>query len=213
MSKAAALALTAASLALTLPLGAQPMQKPGAQNSALVKAGTYKVDPAHTLIKWSVDHMGFTPYFGLFGDVTGSLTIDPATLAAAKVDVTIPVAKITTASPALNAHLLKPAGASGKPDFFGAAPANARFVSTAVTSLGKGRARITGNLTLNGVTRPVVLNAAFYGAGILPQMMGGGDGLGFTATGKIMRSQFGIGFGIPVVSDEVALEISAAFVK
>ena len=213
MSRFATYVLAAAGLALTLPLGAQPMQKPGAPNPALVKAGTYKVDPGHTLVKWSVDHMGLTPYYGLFGDVSGSLTIDPAKSSAAKVDVTIPVAKITTVNAALSAHLLRPAGAGGKADYFGAAPADARFVSTVITPLGNGKARVTGNLTLNGVTKPVVLTAAFYGAGTLPQMMGGGSGLGFTATGKIMRSQFGLGYGVPMVSDEVGLEISAAFMK
>ena len=102
MSRFATYVLAAAGLALTLPLGAQPMQKPGAPNPALVKAATYKVDRGHTLVKWSVDHMGLTPYYGLFGDVSGSLTIDPAKLSAAKVDVTIPVAKITTVNAALS---------------------------------------------------------------------------------------------------------------
>ena len=70
-----------------------------------------------------------------------------------------------------------------------------------------------GALTLSGVTKPVVLEAKFYGAGKGPAMMGGKENVGFTAKGKIMRSEFGVGYGIPMVSDEVSLKIAAAFVK
>lgn len=209
-----AAALSAAALA-TLPLAAQPaMQAPGSHNAALVSAGAYQIDPGHTLVVWKVDHLGFTPYTGMFGDVTGTLQLDPKNPAGAKVDVTIPVAKVTTASPGLTAHLLKAAAqAGGKADFFGANPAAARFVSTKVDVVDAEHARITGDLTLNGVTRPVVLDAAFYGAGKMPAMMGGKEGLGFTAKATIKRSEFGVGYGIPMVSDEVSLEIAAGFMK
>lgn len=208
-----ALALTAA-WAAALPLEAQPaMQKPGSRNAAMVTAGTWQADPNHTLVVWKLDHLGFTPYTGIFGDVTGTLEIDPARLSAAKVDVTIPVAKVTTASAGLTAHLLKPAAEGKKADFFGADPAPARFVSTRVVVLGKDRARITGNLTLNGITKPVTLDTAFYGAGKMPAAMGGKENVGFTARGTINRSDFGIGFFVPMVGDAVTLEIAAGFVK
>jgi polyisoprenoid-binding protein YceI len=202
----------AAGLALAAPLVAQQAATPpGSRNAALVTAGTYSVDPNHTLIAWEVDHLGFTPYFGLFGSSTGTLVLDPANPAAARVDITIPVARVLTANPALTAHLLRaPKQAGGKPDFFGPAPADARFVSTAVKASGE-RAEVTGNLTLNGVTRPVTLQVSFYGAG-----KGGGDGkenVGFEATGTIRRSAFGLDFIVPMVSDEVKLKIAAGFVK
>lgn len=211
----AALAVPA-SLALlaTVPLGAQPaMQVPGSKNPALVTAGTWQADPGHTMVVWTVDHFGFTPYSGIFGDVTGTLELDPQRPAAAKVDVTIPVSKVTTASAGLTAHLLKPAGPNGKADFFGAAPADARFVSTKVEVHGTDHALVTGNLTLNGVTRPVTLDTRFYGAGKAPAMMGGKDNVGFTAKTTIKRSDFGIGYAIPLVSDTVELEIAAGFTK
>lgn len=206
----------AAALALTAPLAAQmAMQKPGARDAARVTGGTYTVDHEHTLVRWRVDHLGVTPYFGLFGQITGSLTLDPKSPAAAKVDVTIPVAKVVTASPGLTAHLLRaPEKPGGKPDFFGPSPADARFVSTAVVAdRAAGKARITGNLTVNGVTRPVTLDASFYGAGKMPQEMGGEEMIGFVATSTIKRRDFGIDMGIPLVSDEVDLEIVAAFTK
>jgi polyisoprenoid-binding protein YceI len=206
----------AAALAITVPLAAQMApEKPGARDVSRVTGGTYTADNEHTLIRWRVDHMGITPYFGLFGQITGNLTLDPKNPAAAKVDVTIPVAKILTASPGLNAHLLRaPAEAGGKPDFFGPDPVPARFVSTAVApNAAAGTAKITGNLTLNGVTKPVTLDASFYGAGKAPPQMGGVEMVGFEATSKIKRSDFGISMGIPLVSDEVDLEIVAAFTK
>ncbi|MCD2325275.1 YceI family protein [Sphingomonas sp. IC-56] len=203
----------AATLALAAPLVAQQaMQVPGSKNPALVTAGSYTADPGHTLVEWTVDHLGFTPYFGIFGDVSGTLTLDPKNLSAAKVDVTIPVSKVTTASSGLTAHLLRAAQAGGKADFFGANPADARFVSTRVVATGQ-TAKVTGNLTLNGVTKPVTLDASFYGAGKAPAQMGGKEAVGFEAKGSIKRSDFGVGYGIPVVSDEVKLRIVAAFNK
>lgn len=207
-------AILVAAFAATLPLEAQQApQLPGSKSVAAITGGTYQADAAHTLVGWRVDHFGFTPYFGLFGDITGTLVLDPKNPAAAKVDVTIPVAKVTTASAGLTAHLLKPAGENGKADFFGAAPAPARFVSTAVHVHGADSAHITGNLTLNGVTRPVTLDAKFYGAGKAPAMMGGKENVGFTAKATIKRSDFGVGYAIPLVSDEVTLDIVAAFQK
>lgn len=174
--------------------------------------GTFTVDSGHTLVVWTLDHMGFSPYTGIFGDVTGTLTLDPKKPRQATVDVTIPVSKVVTASAALTQHLLRPGKENGKPDFFGASPGDARFVSTRVMTTGQ-KARITGNLTLNGVTRPVTLDTSFYGAGKMPQEMGGQENVGFRATGTIMRSQFGLGTAIPMVGDAVKLDISAAFQK
>lgn len=202
----------ALALASTIAFAQAPTSKPGSANPAAVTGGTYKADPGHTLVLWTVDHLGFTPYTGIFGSVTGTLTLDPKNPNAAKVDVTIPVSKVTTASEGLTAHLLRAGKDGGKPDFFGANPADARFVSISVAANGQ-KAKITGNLTLNGVTRPVMLDATFYGAGKMPAEMGGKENVGFRATGKIKRSDFGVSMGIPLVSDEVALEIAAAFEK
>ena len=204
----------AAPLALAaVPLLAQmPMEAPGKPIAARVTGGTYTVDPNHTLVGWRVDHLGFTDYFGIFGSSTGTLTLDPKKPNAAKVEITIPVSKVTTASAGLTAHLLRPGKDGGKPDFFGASPADAKFVSTSVVASGT-TAKIVGNLTLNGVTRPVTLAAKFSGAGKTPPMMGGKETVGFHATASIKRSEFGIMQAIPFVSDMVKLDISVAFEK
>lgn len=209
MRLAYALALA---LASTAALAQAPAGAPGSRNPAAVTGGTYTADAGHTLVVWTLDHLGFSPYSGIFGDVTGTLELDPKNPNAAKVDVTIPVSKVVTASSGLTEHLLRAGTDGGKPDFFGASPADARFVSTRVVANGE-NAKVTGNLTLNGVTRPVTLDAAFYGAGKAPEQMGGKENVGFRATGSILRSQFGLGFGAPMVGDEVKLDISAAFQK
>jgi len=209
MRKTLAILALAAAVATT-PLIGQGMQLPGQKDASRVTAGTYKTDPGHSLIGWEVNHFGFNDYFGIFGDVAGTLTIDPANPNAAKVDVTIPVAKVTTASAGLTSHLLRAGKDGGKPDFFGPTPADARFVSTKVVASGM-TAKITGNLTLNGVTKEVVLDAEFTGAGNNP--FNKKATIGFEADTTIKRSDFGIAYALPMVSDEVELDISVAFEK
>ncbi len=117
---------------------------------------------------------------------------------------------MTTASSGLTDHLLRAGKDGGKPDFFGPSPADARFVSTKVVADGM-NAKITGNLTLNGVTKEVVLDAEFTGAGANP--FNKKATVGFEADTTIKRSDFGIAYGLPMVGDEVELDISVAFEK
>lgn len=205
-------AVAAAILLTATMASAQAQKAPGSPDPKAVTGGTYTADPDHTLVVWTVDHLGVSPYTGIFGGVTGRLTLDPRRADTAKVDVTIPVAQVTTASAGLTQHLLRPGKPGGKPDFFGADPLAARFVSTKLVTSGD-RARLAGELTLNGVTRPVTLQVSFYGAGTAPPQMGGKENIGFRATGSIKRSDFNLGYGVPMVGDDVKLEISAAFVK
>lgn len=202
--------LTVAAVAASAAAFAQiPTEKPGAPDRTRVTGGTYSADPAHTLVGWRVDHLGFSDYFGLFGEVTGTLAIDPANPSAAKLDVTIPVNPVV-ASAALREHLLRPGKDGKKPDFFGPEPKAARFVSTSVSPGADGTsAYILGNLSLNGRTRPVAIQARFTGAGT----MMGSEQVGFSGRAVIRRSDFGIDTGIPLVSDEVELDLTAAFMK
>lgn len=209
------LALTAAALcALAAPaayLAAQDVAVPGVADASRVTAGTYAVDPNHTLVQWQVDHLGFNPYFGLFGDAEGSLTIDPRALGQAKVDISLPISSLTVVNQALRDHMTRPGEDGGAPDFFGADAGMARFVSSKVTPTGTQQASIEGTLTMNGKSAPVVLAARFTGAGSNP--MSKVETIGFSAQTTIRRSQWGIGYGIPMVSDDVALTITAAFEK
>jgi polyisoprenoid-binding protein YceI len=203
--------LCALPLFVAVPLIAQSApQTPGAVDVTRVTAGTYNTDPGHTLISWRVSHFGFNDYFGIFGDATGTLVLDPAKPNASTVDITIPIGKVTTASAGLTGHLLRAGKEGGKADFFGPAPADAKFVSTSVVAKGT-TAKITGNLTLNGVTKPVVLDTTFSGAGNNP--FNKKATVGFHATAVIKRSEFGISYAVPMISDDVTLDISVAFEK
>jgi polyisoprenoid-binding protein YceI len=207
LTLAAAAGLSAVSIGA---LHAQPSGPPGAKDASRVTAGSYKTDPAHSLVGWRINHFGFNDYFGIFGDVEGTLTLDPANPSAAKVDVTIPIAKVVTASAGLTEHLTR-AGQNGRPaDFFGPNPAPARFVSTAVVVNGQ-EAKITGDLTMNGVTKPVTIDAEFTGAGAHPFNMR--QTVGFEGEATIKRSEWNLGGFIPMVGDEVELDITVAFEK
>jgi polyisoprenoid-binding protein YceI len=187
---------------------AAPREAPGKADPARVTAGTYAVESTHSQVGFEVMHFGFNPYLGLFGDVTGSMTLDPKNPNATKVDVMIPLTSVVTSSKGLNEHLLRAGKEGGKPDFFGPTPTAARFVSTGVVAKGM-EAKITGNLTLNGVTKPVVLEAEFTGAGMNPFRKK--ETVGFEAETTIKRSDFGIMGALPLVGDDVELEITVAF--
>ncbi len=189
-----------------------PPAAPGAMDVSRVSAGTYAVEPLHTLVGWRINHLGFNDYFGIFGDVSGTLILDPENPEAAELDVSIAVSNITVANQDLKNHLLRPGKDGGKPDFFGPEPEPARYVSTAVTVAENGKeARVDGDLTLNGVTKPVALRVRFTGAG--PSPMGGVETVGFEGGASIKRSDFNLGFGVPMVGDEVTLILTAAFEK
>ena len=202
------LAAVAAPLAILLaaPAIAQmPTEPPGKADASRVVAGDYVVDPEHTLVEFTVNHMGFSPYYGLFGGPTGTLSIDPKKLSAAKVKIEIPMSRITVTNTGLTKHLQSP-------DFFDMAKfPNATFVSTKVTPTGPMTADIAGDLTLKDKTTPIVLKARFIGAGT--GMMPRGPAMGFEATTTVSRTKLGLPFGVPVVSDEVPMKIAVAFNK
>jgi polyisoprenoid-binding protein YceI len=184
---------------------AQGAGTPGTKDVAKVTGGTYQVEPSHTQIVFAYDHMGFTNNMGVVTMPTGTLTLDKANPAASKVSIEVPIANLTTGIPALNEHL-------AKPEFFDAAKfPTATFVSTGVKTDGPTGATITGNLTIKGITKPVTLDAEFYGAGANP--MNKKENIGFIATGTIKRSDYGMAMAVPMVADNIELKIIAAFQK
>jgi polyisoprenoid-binding protein YceI len=179
-------------------------------DTSKITGGTYSTDPSHTLVGWRLSHFGFNDYFGIFGDAKGTLTLDVKNPAASKVDITIPISKVTTASAGLTEHLLRAGKEGGKPDFFGASPADARFISTGVVPQGQ-MAMINGNLTMNGVTKPVMLHAHLSGTGT--NFYSKKETVGFHAKTSINRSDWGLSFGVPAIGNKVDLDITVAFEK
>jgi polyisoprenoid-binding protein YceI len=191
----------------TIAIAQQMPPAPGAKDPARVTGGTYQVDPGHTQVAFAYDHMGFSNNFGIISESTGTLTLDPKNLAASKVSIEVPIANIRTGVAKLDEHLMKA-------DFFDAAKfPKATFVSTGVKTYSPTSAEITGNLTIKGITKPVTLDADFYGAGKAPAMAGGKENVGFVATTSVKRSDFNMGYGVPMVGDQIELKIVAAFQK
>ncbi len=120
-------ALCAGALAAMPPALAQD----ASHVASTVQSGTYAVEPGHTQVGFSLLHLGFSYYSGVFSGVSGTLRLDPAHLADTKLDVTIPIASVSTTSAKLDGELKSPAW------FDAAAYPNATFVSTKVTPMGK----------------------------------------------------------------------------
>jgi polyisoprenoid-binding protein YceI len=174
-------------------------------NPALVQGGTFQVEPSHTRVEFSVLHMGFTHYWGDFTGVSGTLYLDPAHPSADQVSVTLPVASVSTTNTKLDGEI--------KSTMFldAATYPTATFTSTSVTPTGPTTATVVGQLTLHGVTHPVTLQATFNASGANP--MSKAYTVGFDAKGSFNRSDFGVKTLEPLISDNVEIAISAAFVK
>lgn len=186
-------------------------EMPGMKDPSRVSAGTYALDASHTLVKWNVSHFGFNDYFGIFGNITGTMEMDPEDIEAATFEIMVPIADVTVASSGLKDHLLRAGKNGAEPDFFGSEPGMAKFTSTRVTKAGEMAANVTGDLTINGKTAPVMLSVQFAGAGANP--MNKKETVGFHARGVMDRTQWGIDYAAPLVSKDVELIISAAFEK
>ena len=163
--------------------------------------GAYTFDTEHSVIAWSYRHMGFSTSHGLIRGVSGRLTLDPADPAASSVEAEFPLSAVLTVSGTLDEHIFGP-------DFLnGAAPATAvTFRSTAVQQTGPRSATVTGDLALNGRTAPVTLEVAL--AQVAESPVEKKVKAGFDITGTFKRSDFGLGFAAPAVSDEVTLAIA-----
>lgn len=180
-----------------------------------VPAGAYTIDPAHTSVLFRVDHLGFSNYTARFKKASAQLQFDPANLAASSVTVSIAAASLETDYPDpatldFNAELL------GETWLNGAKFPEITFRSTKVEPTGARTMRIHGDLTLLGVTRPMVLDAKFNG-GYAGHPMDPHARIGFSATGVLKRSEFGMTIGIPEpgttmgVSDAVSVIVETEF--
>jgi len=205
----AAAGIVAAPAMFAPVLSAQDEELPGQQDPSLVDAGTYTLDPVHTLVEWQVSHFGFNDYFGLFSDIEGKMTLDPSDISETEFQIMIPIAQVTVPSDELKNHLLRPDEDSGDPDFFGPEPGMAKFTSTSVRRTGDTTAVASGMLEMNGQSGPVTMAVELIGAGQNP--MNEKDTVGFHARTTIDRTQWGIDWGQGLIGNEVDLLISVAF--
>ncbi|MEO0962087.1 MAG: YceI family protein [Pseudomonadota bacterium] len=209
--------LLVAGLALSVPAHEGHDHTPDASMmpGADLPAGKYGLDLSHASLILGVDHLGLSTYRARFTRMDATLVIDPAEPDKAALSVTVDAASLETqfpfSEPDFNAALTGPdwLNADEYPDI--------RYVSTDITMTGKDTAEVTGDLTLMGVTRPVVLDVTFNG-GYGNKPFGDLEAvIGFSATGAFNRSEFGLTNGLPPegtsmgVGDRIDVLIEAEF--
>ena len=171
-----------------------------AATPALAEPVAYKLDASHSQILFSYNHLGFSTTYGMFSGFEGEIQFDAENPAASSVSVSMPLTSMFTGWEQRDAHFQSP-------DFLDAAANQAvTFTSTGIEVTGENTALITGDLTLGGVTKSVVLDAKLNQAADHP--MEGKPWLGFDATTTLLRSEFDAGMFAPFVSDEVQVNIS-----
>ncbi|SDI48424.1 YceI family protein [Aliiruegeria lutimaris] len=166
---------------------------------------TYVLDPSHSQVVFSYNHLGYSTTTGMFSGFEGEIALDAEDPAASSVNVSMPVLSMFTGWEARDGHFMSE-------DFFGAAEGDlVSFNSTGIEVTGGNTALITGTLSMNGVEKEVVLDTVLNAAGTHP--MENKEWAGFTATTTLLRSDFGLGLYAPYVSDEVAVMISVEAMK
>ncbi len=157
-----------------------------------VPAGVYKTDPMHSSLTFKVSHMGFSHYTARFGKFDATLTLDPVHPEAARLTATIDPQSLELNAPPKGFH----DELMGQTWFDAKAHPQMTFASTKIEKTGANTAKVTGDLSLKGITRPVTLDVTFNGG--YPGMdLDPHARIGFTATGTLNRADFGMGFGIP----------------
>ncbi|MDB5252203.1 MAG: YceI family protein [Flaviaesturariibacter sp.] len=175
--------------------------------SAFALAGSWKSDKAHSRLGFSVTHLGISDISGEFRNFDVTVSSSKADFSDAKFELTADVASINTSVDMRDKHLQSP-------DFFDAAKfPTLTFKSTALKPAGKNKYKVTGNLTLHGVTRPVTMDLVYRGT--ISNPMSKAPTAGFQVTGTIKRSEFGIGAGFPapMLSDDVRIKADGEFGK
>lgn len=174
--------------------------------AAPAHADTYKVDPAHAFAVFKVSHFGWSNNWGRFNDVSGTIEFDKADVTKSKVSITIKTASIDTNHQKRDDHLRSP-------DFFNAKEfPEMKFSSTKIEKTGDRTAKVTGDLTLLGVTKPVTLNVTWNKEG--PHFRNKDKiHTGFSATTTIKRSDFGMKKFLPAIGDEITIFLDVEAIK
>lgn len=169
-----------------------------AATAAVAEPVVYDFDPSHSQIVFEYEHLGFSTSTGVINGVTGKVTLDAENPANSSVEATFDLANMVTVAPDLDKHLRTA-------DFFGE-NTTGTFKSTSVVQDDDDEAKVTGDLTINGVTKPVTLEVDLKKKAQHP--MSGKEAVGFDAETDIKRSDFNLGAMVPAVGDELEVKIS-----
>ena len=157
--------------------------------------GTWTADPAHTTVGFVVRHLGLSKVRGRFDGVRAQLVVGDD-LATSSVTAEVDMSTVKTGNADRDAHLTSS-------DFFNAETnPTMSFTSTSITGDGE-EFTLAGNITINGVTRPIELDVEFFGTSVFP--MDQSTRAGFSATGTLSRKDFGIEFNVPLGGDKVMI--------
>lgn len=161
-------------------------------------ADTYEFDPTHTFPRFSISHLGFSTFRAQFNKTSGSVTLDTAKKTGS-VEATIEVASISSGVAKLDAHLQAP-------DFFDAAKyPTISFKGTQFKFEGDKPVEVSGELSMHGVSKPVTLKVVSFNCGTHPMMKVPMCGADLETTLK--RSDWGVSYAVPMVGDEVSIQI------
>lgn len=176
-----------------------------AASAAFAAPEKYVLDASHSQVVFSYNHLGFSTTFGMFSGFEGEIMFDQENPADSTVSVSMPVKSMFTGWEQRDGHFMSD-------DFFGAKDGDlVSFTSTAIEVTGDNTAKITGDLSMNGITKPVVLDAKLNQTGNHP--MANKAWAGFDATTTLLRTDFGVGNFAPHVGDEVEVRISIEAMK
>jgi len=171
--------------------------------SAAFAAENYQLEKSHADLLFSIEHAGFTQKHGWFRDFDGTLQYDAAKPENSKVTITVKTDSLDTAL------LARDKDVKGAMFLDTVKFPDMRFVSTKVTPAANHELRIEGDLTLHGVTKPITLNAKLNKVG--PNPFDQRPTLGFSATGSLKRSDFGIAQYLPMIGDVVTITLDVEF--
>lgn len=165
----------------------------------------YKVDPAHTSVAFIVNHLGFSNLIGRFNTSAADLSFDKDAVEKSSLSVTIDAASVDTNHAKRDEHLRSP-------DFFNTKEfPKLTFKSSKIEKTGDNTGTLTGDFTMLGVTKPIVLTVTFNKEGVSAASKM--ETAGFSARGTIKRSDFGMKYGVPYIGDDIQLLIDAEAIK
>ncbi len=197
--------LASSSFAIAGLFGAALLAMPA--GDAAAEAQSYQFDKSHTQIRITWNHLGLSEQSLMFTEYEGNVTFDQADVTNSSVEVTIDPASVDSGVARFDDHLRSS-------DFFDVeAHREITFATTEVVQTGPNAGRMTGDLTIKGITKPVTLDVTLNYAGEHPlaafnERFAGRQSAGFKATGRVLRSEFDLGRNAPIVSDWVDIEIN-----
>jgi polyisoprenoid-binding protein YceI len=167
-------------------------------------SGDYILDRAHASVTWRVMHMGLAGYTARFDKMDGTLNFTPATASASRVEFSIEAPSINTGLVPFNKKLMEPEW------FDGTKNPGIKFKSTRIESVGDNKYKMTGDMTLRGVTKPMTWDVTFNGG--LYNSFAQAHAIGFSARGVVKRSDWGMKELAGVVGEDVEVQVEVEFI-